>query len=506
MKKTRIICLLLALVLCLGVLASCDNGGGNQGGGDRGTDGSWDGVDFEGQTVNFCVSVNKYSECLFPAADRYTKGPDASSSDKIIQKVLERNASAESTLDIKVNYTTRDLPYDEILEDIQNIVITSSKNSPDIYNNDVYGLVRAMTNGYLWNVKNPGDDIKNYFDFSKDGWNEEFIKGCTYDQNKIYIFAGDYFIDLVRMAWVVFVNNDILAANSQGLAKYAPTVDKFYENVSMYYWDLDMAADMASAVHSDSGIIGTTESTDTTVGLAINGVTDWIISASSQITLFYQDKADGYKPKMMQDTSDYQRVANEYVAMKDTIGVLKPDEASGNSVLASTQFFLNGNVLFAFSRLGELEAEAVRNVTISKSLVPIPMWNAEIQEVYHTPVHDQAELGCILNTAKAFSAASALMQYLNEESDEVFDAYYEEGLKFRFNEDKNTRTMMDIVRDATDSPFSWQVGWACLELSSTELDKLYLRHNTTISSTFNSEKDVYKSCLDQMIEKFKTFE
>lgn len=70
MKKTRIICLLLATVMCLGVLASCGDGSGNnQGGGDRVGDG-WEGVDFEGQTVNFCVSNNKYSECMFPAADR----------------------------------------------------------------------------------------------------------------------------------------------------------------------------------------------------------------------------------------------------------------------------------------------------------------------------------------------------------------------------------------------------------------------------------------------------
>lgn len=364
-----------------------------------------------------------------------------------------------------------------------------------------------MTNGYLWNTKNAGEGIKNYFDYSKDGWNEEFIKGCTYDQEKLYIFAGDYFIDLIRMAWVVFVNNDVLEANFNGLKKYAKSVDGFYDTVSQYYWDLDMASDMANAVFSDGNGNDVADVGDNTIGLAINGVTDWIISASSQITLFYQDKDDNYKPKMMESIDEYQKVANAFVDMKNTVGVLKPDEASGNSVLASTQVFMDDGVLFAFSRLGELEAEEIRNIEFSKGLVPIPMWDTK-QGDYHTPVHDQAELGCILLSARNFSAASALMQYLNEESGDVFHAYYEEGLKFRYNADKNTRPMMDLVRDTTDSPFSWQVGWACLDLydGAGTLTGLYLRNNTTIGSTFGQEKDAYARCLKIVMDKFATFE
>ncbi|MBE6656582.1 MAG: hypothetical protein E7609_06945 [Ruminococcaceae bacterium] len=123
-------------------------------------------------------------------------------------------------------------------------------------------------------------------------------------------------------------------------------------------------------------------------------------------------------------------------------------------------------------------------------------------------MHDQAELGCILNIAKAFSAASALMQYLNEESGKAVYAYYEKGLKFKYNSDKNTRTMMDIVRATTGSPFSWQIGWACLDLyqGSPALKKLFLENNSTIQSTFDSEKGAYDACLQQALDKFATFD
>ena len=507
MKAKKIISMLLALVICLGALASCNSENPNEGGGDRGKDGSWDSVDFKGQEVNFCISINKYDECMFPAANIYTKGPDTAGSNEVAKEVLARNKAAEEALGITVKYTTKDLKYNQVLEDVQNIVLTSSKNSPDIYNNDIHGLVRAMMNGYLWNVNSPGDDVKNYFDFTKDGWYLDYIKSCTFDQNKFYLFAGEYFIDMIRMAWVVYVNNDIFTANINSMPSWCLSVNEFYAFVRDGAWDLDLASEISAAVFSDKNMDGIAQNTDNTVGLAINSVTSWITSAASQITLFYQDENDGLKPKVMQDTVDYQKVADRYVEMLESRGVCMAPTGSTNSVLECTKYFLDGNVLFAYSRLGELEAEDVRNFNASKGLVPLPKWNQNEQLEYHTPVHDQAEIGCILNTAKAFSAASALMQYLNEESEKVVYAYYEKGLKFKYNDDKNTRDMMDIVRYTTDSAFSWQLGWTCLDLyqGSGKLSKLLLENNTVISSTFNSERDAYVDCLRQALENFASY-
>ena len=53
----RIFALVLAFVLLLSLLASC-NETAVQDGGDR-KDGSWEGVDFKGQTVSLCISTTK---------------------------------------------------------------------------------------------------------------------------------------------------------------------------------------------------------------------------------------------------------------------------------------------------------------------------------------------------------------------------------------------------------------------------------------------------------------
>ena len=183
MKKTRIIALLLALATMLALLASCNGGRQTGDGGDRGEDGSWDGVDFDGQVVHVSLSKNQYEECSFPAADIYTKGPDTAGSNEVAKEVLARNARVSDEIGITVTYSLTDLRYPNVFDDIKNIVMTSAKNSPDIYSNDLIGLGKAMVNGLLWNVKNPGEDVKNYFDFTKDGWYQEYIKGCTFDQD-----------------------------------------------------------------------------------------------------------------------------------------------------------------------------------------------------------------------------------------------------------------------------------------------------------------------------------
>ena len=505
MKKTRVIALLLALCMCLGLLAACNDTTQQNGPvGDR-VDGSWDGVDFGGQRVRFCISVNQYEECTFPAADIYTKGPDKAGSNEVAKEVLARNKKATDELGITIEYSTRNLRYSQILDDIRNTVQTSSKNSPDIYNNDMLGLGQAMINGLLWNVKNPGDDVKNYFDFEAEGWYHEFMKGCTFDQNKFYQVAGDYFIDMIRMAWVILVNHDVLKENLGKMPAWCSSVDTFYQFIMDGFWDMDMLADLSGRVfvESSDGTYGVSEPTDTLLGFAANHVTNWVLASASDITLFYQDRDNGYEPKMLESIDDYIKVSNKYMSLIETPGVYV-GPATVQDVKASTEYFMNGNVLFAASRLGEMESSALRDFGDEKGLVPFPKWEDDMQDEYHTVIHNQVELASILNTAQAFSASSALLQFLNEESEKVVYAYYEKGLKYKYNDDKNAREMMDLVRETSDSPFGFETGELCIDFYTGQpaLKKIYLKDNATLSSTFASEKDVYAACLREMIEKF----
>ena len=501
--KKRVLSLFLLFALLCTVLASCNDGtSGEIPDADR-VDGSWEGVDFGGQKVNVCVSKNKWIQSYFPAGDIYTKGPDKASANEVTKEVLARNKRAADELEIEIVYSERDLVNTKIQEDIRSIVQTAAKNSPDVYNNDLYGIARAMVDGLLWNVKNPGADIKSYFDFEADGWYYDYMQGCTFDQEKLYIFAGDYFIDMVRMAWSIFVNHDLFAASLGRMPSWCKSIDDFYAYVEDGFWDLDMLATLSSAAFADSGFLGEVEKTDERIGLHLSRLHGRLLSAASRITTYYQD--EDLNPRVLDSIDEYQKVANKYTELLETQGVLYEEHAATDYVVDP---LLWGNVMFCFSCIGEMESAELRNFSAERGLVPLPKWNANEQDEYFTPVHDQAELGCILKTAKAFTAASALMQYLNEDSRQVVYAYYDKGLKYKYNEDKHAREMMDIVRDTVDSPFSWQIGVICENFYTGQpaLEGLWLIKNTVVSSTFASEKDVYNECMRQMIEKFKTLE
>lgn len=351
--KTRLIALFLALFMCLGALASCGNGGDDvvTDGGDRGADGNWDGVDFGGQTVRYCISVNQYEEATFPAGDIYTRGPDTAGSNEVAKEVIARNNAASSTLGINIEYSTRDITYDKILEDVRSIVQTSSANSPDLYNNDINGLSWAMLDGLLWNVKDPGKGIKNYFNFEATGWYTEYIKGCTFNQEKYYIFAGDYFIDMIRMAWVVYVNHDIFNANLGKMPGWAKTLDEFYAFVEDGLWDMDMLKELASRVFVDSGLMGVTERNDSIVGLSTTHLMHMVYPSASGVTLYYLDKDNGYTPHVMSDIDTYQKLANKFADLRTALGVFETEQ-SIQGIQDVTIHFVEGNVLFATQRLG----------------------------------------------------------------------------------------------------------------------------------------------------------
>jgi len=444
----------------------------------------------------------------FPAADIYTKGPDEVTTNEVQKKVLERNTQIESMLNLKVEYTTTDLGIYDVLEDIEKRVLGSAEDAPDIYNNDLYGLARAMVAGYLWNVKNPGTDadgntVKNYFDFSYDGWNYDYMQGCTFDQEKMYLLVGDYFIDTIRMAWVLYVNADMFNENSASLGY--ENINEFYEYVENGFWDYAELTRISKKIWQDDGTDRqVTDKKDGRIGLVINHVSDHIFISSSGVTVFYQD--ENKRPALISDTTDFSLMASELRTIMSGDGSTNAKTQTGDGilfdrlVLSSTEYFFDGNVLFAMSVLGELESVSMRDLDFQKGLVPIPKWDEERQKEYHTMVHNQGEIGAVLNNASSFGKASAFMQAANEGSKAVLHEYYEKGLKFKYSEDQGIRSMIDLVYNTIDAPFGMEMGRvvvAELGMQWISMNEAAVANN--ISSTFAQERDAYQHALEKVL-------
>lgn len=518
MKKTKLICLLLALVFVCASFAACGDDSGvidNSSKGERGEGGSWENVDFEGKTLKVEVSAAQDPQGTFPAADIYTKGPDEASTDEIQKKVLSRNARAESELNLKVEYTTSDLLYSEVLEHVQKFVQGSAEDSPDIIDNDTLGMTRAVLNGYFWNVSNPGkdttgEDVYSYFDFTTPGWYLEYMKGTTLDPNKMFLTASEFNLDIIRYAWVLFVNvdrfNETFASTDYGT--YVDFCQYITEANEFYYEDLLYVAKVGwkDTINKDS-----VDEKDEQIGVCLNALAPRLFQSAAGVSMFEWSGGEwgvGTPSVVQAGTEGANKLAafsELYTDMYNAEGMLRYGFQIGGNVLESTTTFFNGNVILTMAKLGEMESQEMRGTPFERGVVPFPQYNRQAPG-FRTIVHDQAELSGILNNTKSFTMSSAYLQFMSENSSDVLTEYYEKGLKFKYNESRTTREMIDFIKDHIATPFEMVMNMYVCQTSAVGkqlydiFDQAAKQQNNSFASTYNANASSYQVRLQELID------
>lgn len=520
MRKIKILALVLAVAMLFPLLVACGGGDGattskkpsgnnttTTKGQDDGTHWS-DGVDFDKQKFVIDISVNQDTEQTFPAADKYTRGPDSltNTSDEVEKKIFNRNAEVARRLNLDVSYTETDVAVGNSLEIIEKYFLAA--DAPDVFNNDQYDIIHAMLLGYLWNVLDPtvGDEVyTSYFDFTHECWRWDFMEGTTMDPQKVYAVAGDYFIDLVRFSFVIYVNNDLFNSTFQDVFG---DIIMLYGAVQEGEWDYAALAYYIENGFRDTGTTpGVADKEDSVVGLASSTLMERSFSWTNGLSVVQKNEKTGTWeiPETNQQLTDF---ASKYSDMYNTTGLYRTSD-----VLEATTLFLNGNVLFTVSMLGEMESDAVRGTDFKKGILPIPKYDMELQDKYHTLVHDQAEVGCILGNAKDFTASSAYLQLINELSVEVLQEYYETNLKVKLVDNKETREMIDLVHDNIDSPFDSILGRHIVSGSfipgATTGDEIYnmvqndaANQTNTFASTYANNLNRWRSNLNILLKLF----
>ena len=506
MKMKKLLCLVLALVLSTVFFTSCDGGiDGDEDGGGRNEDGTvnWAEVDFKGATLKHAISVRpKVGEGTFQPAEQYLRGPDESTTDEVLKKVAARNAKVEKDLNMTVTYLEVDAS--DVRDDIKTRVLGSTTDAPDVYTNDMSPLNFSTVKGYLTNVQNPidkkGEPKPSYFDFTAECWNYEFMSECTLDKSKVYLLAGDYNIDLVRMAYVLFINKTMFNQNAGALG--FADVNAFYQYVLGGVWEYDMLTDMCDAIWQDDGSTkNKADEKDSRIGMLINKTVYFVFIPSTDIHTFYMD--DNGKPTMISDIDEMNRMGQK-------VREIWTQEGTGDGIYFESNLncidaFMQGGALFTPSLLGELESDEFRNASFDKGLVPIPKYDVSRQEEYHTMMNVGAELSSILVNAPSFTRASAYLQYINEQSADVLTEYYEFSLKFKYNDDPTIRSMIDLVRDTIDSPFGMHFENVILEYCDerdNEFNLHYAISKNMLSSFYETWRDPYKRALEKALEEF----
>jgi hypothetical protein len=166
---------------------------------------------------------------------------------------------------------------------------------------------------------------------------------------------------------------------------------------------------------------------------------------------------------------------------------------------------MQGGALFTPSMMGELESDEFRGANFDKGLVPIPKYDDSRQTDYHTMMNVGAELSAILVNAPSFTRASAYLQYINEQSEDVKNEYYNFSLKFKYNDDPSIRSMIDLVYETIDSPFGMyfeSVIFQYLEVENNTFNLHYAISKNMLSSFYESWKTPYQRALDRACADF----
>lgn len=524
MKKHHVIARLLVLLLVfatlLSVFAAC--GGDDDGGKKKPNKGNttvtdpilkeFEELDFGDQRI--VVSLSKFTSYEIPNESfQYIQGPERVGSDSVLNLVYERNANIENAVNILPDYVHTTLAFDKIAEDISTHVMMPSKDTPDLYVDQIYGLIRAQMTGNLMNVKTK--DEANHFDFGEDktvnknGWYNAYMNGFNFaSDEKMYLLAGDYFMDVIRMLNLTAVNlsdfKEVFYKGDSKRPELGMGTDYLYNTVEMGEWTIDKMIEWSSTggVYRDDNN-NSKKDKDDKLGVMVfdGGASAFSLLPSMDVSLFQVSK-DGTQYSVVPSQRAFEAIDAWQRAFRSTgIYVLRTNEApDGYRTLTST--FIDGDVLFAPGiQLFQLETQELKGMEDLKCVIPYPKLKAE--DPYYVFTHDNARVGGILRTTTRFEAVSAWVQAASVSSTKILDEYYNVALKFKESGEFGSATMLDVIYDSICNP-KWIVDDAILTVTNNNIEatddpagwqRVTADTSNTYSSKYSSQTEKLKTAL-----------
>ena len=464
--NVRLICIVLAAVICLGaiigLIVALSGGEGDTtttkrpvGGGEQ----KWDGVSFEGETLR--IEYNSHVQPTLTSTgsphyyNKFIKGPDAATADSVDNAVFDRNTEVAERLGLEIEWSEdKTSAVNELFSHFEAIV--GAGNAPHIIINMNYGLIRAEVNGLLHDLKqNYGDYSQNLFVFEGEdgeGWYYDMMQDTTLNTDRVYIAAGDYLIDPLRLSYTTFVNTD----------KFT----EYYNEVGgmTYLYDMvladdgDWTYDTFMAMNERVTDLTAPDSSNWVYGTSSNTFSYRSFFFSSGLTVFDYD-AQG-KPYYITDQTALTELHSYVDKMIDVLGTVTVFGPNTQGFTAQSAFdtFKNGNALFMTGQfLASLEGNLFRDMDHATAVLPYPKY--DYAEDYRILVSDNACSGAILISSyeDEFTMASAFLQMMTEESDDVLYEYFERGLKFKNNtaNDPKQVQVLDLIRAAIAEPLDF---------------------------------------------------
>ena len=383
-----------------------------------------EGLDLGGETIRFYTSISDYD---YETSNNYIEGSGEENGDVVNDAVYYRNLNTEEKLNVKLEFIQTDQLWDTIGADIQKTVMAGD----DIYDvviNDMYPLANLSIEGLFHNIKN-----NQYIQFDKIYWYDDYMNDLTIGNTKMFLLAGDFFIDVIRNAHALYFNKTMLT-------ELGEDPDDLYQLVLDGKWTMDELLRYSQLAYKDLNGDAQIDKEDQfgyiTVGTWGSAIPFMI---SADISFIERDK-DGIPSIAMNNERS--------VTLLEKLNQFFWDSAS-NSTFAQdeiiTRFAAGQSLFVGFQRLGSIDA--FRAMEDDMGLLPYPKLDAE-QSEYVTSTHDITEVGAIpITCTKTESVCAVLEQLCRETNEVVLPAYYETALKVKYVRDNVSAQMIDIIHD-----------------------------------------------------------
>lgn len=444
-------------------------------------------VDLGGLTIRICTSINKADSDSSDSSNIYIEGPENVVGERVQDAAYERNQTVSDEMNCSVEFTQVDLSYDRVESYFSKIVLAGD----DVYDlaiNDQYGFSKLAINGIFYNLLDPG--YESYFDFDADGWYSDYMTGFMVGNQKMYLLAGDYFIDLLRATHVVYVNTDMFT-NLYG------DPNELYGIVEDGGWTIDKYTEYVDGAYVDLNGDGTEDAGDSygLYGNANSGMFSFCFLFSTDISSVTFDSS------RIPSISDSNERASKFC---DKLLTLYDSRGFGKTVTYNAEMmtkYASGGALFShFIKLGEVESAAFRAMD-NLGIVPYPKAD-ELQDGYHSIPHDTAELGAVPATisADSMSALSAYLQAIAYYSyKDVVVEYFDIALKNKYARDEPTGRMLDIIREGINSPFEVAFGSNYSSIVWTSISKSIEKDTNMFASNYEAALSGAREGLEKLI-------
>ena len=312
------------------------------------------------------------------------------------------------------------------------------------------------------------------------------------------MLAGDYFIDVFRYAYSVMVNLDMydeVFASEGGSSS-------LFEIVEAGEWTYDEMMRSANLAYVDAGIIGQNDSEDT---FGVVSPAHWMartLFSTSGLDIF-ETNADG-KIQYVEDITEVHNFVDKVIDMTKQSGFYYNPISGGYN---QDKIFIEGRALYLLgASVLAMEGTFVQNMDENVAIIPYPKYNAETE--YKALVSDNANTGGVLYNSDKFTECSALLQMMEEESNNgkgtlVYE-YYDVTLKYKLSSTPEQVSMLEYIRNGVCSPKSmlydnYFTKSVSLQQYRALMDASFASGTNTFASAWESQYDAVQGALESTL-------